>query len=58
MGKHFRLFVIRGFEAYNVPYSVTCIDVVIIVEEDVFRSFDFAKSDQLDITQAVIECVR
>ena len=57
MSKYFRLFIIGGFETNNITYSVTCINIVIIVEEYVFRSIDFAQSDQLDITQTIIKCV-
>ncbi len=55
MSKYFWLFIIGGFETNNIPYSITCIKIVIIVEEDVFRSIDFAKSDHLDITQTIIK---
>ncbi len=55
MGEDFLAGIVGRKEPDDVAGAGPCIDVVVVVEDNVFRPVDFAKADQRDIPQLVVQ---
>ena len=54
MGEHFHLLVVGRREAHDVAMARTGVEIVIAIEDNIFRRFDAANADQRDVAQLVI----
>ena len=58
MREDFRALVIGSEEADDVAMPRAAIEIVIAVEDDVFRPFDLAKPDDFDRAQPIVQAIR